>query len=133
VISVWPKPNTVISSECYNDSGAGNQVVGRGIGLEILTENIDYSLLEKGIPSIPERALLSIDGQMVSKSTFSSIDTGLELVIIDMQGASHTTGRNISYALSWKPELSKGTHYAKVTIRRDNGELIEYFWRFNLD
>jgi hypothetical protein len=130
----WPIPFSRISLDCYSESlKQGYPVDGRGVGVGIIISAIDTNLLVT--PEVDEvaRVELYVDGHLIDKTNFLAVDLGVELVSFDEIAPTPTyTGRSSSFSLSWTPDLSVGDHEAKIVIERDNGDLLEYTWRFTI-
>lgn len=136
VNSVWPLPQSKISSICYFKSfnnGLAN-VQQRGISVEIHPISIiDFETPQQSsylIPPFKDRVSLYIDDVLISDKSRIVFDNLLGIAIVQ-NGEEHLIpDLSEKYIFSWTPCLMPGNHVAKIKINTKSGEILEYEWNF---
>lgn len=126
----WPRPNSALAIETYNNSGDCLPDV-RGISIAVDTLAIDeVKTHNRGI--LPDRAELYLNGEIVSKESYGYLDELSLLDVMDENGNSMGEMAAGDYELTWFPTLEPGDYVARVVIVSNTGREFEYEWSFEL-
>ena len=133
IAQVWPAPDTSISLLCYQQSKNLDLVYleREGIGAIRLSSEIDIDWGSP--PEIPleVRTSLFVDGIEVQQKP-SSLGRIELLADCDRNFNCRDTGRPVGVSLAWHPHFSIGQHEVKIVTTNDEGNDLEYQWRFRI-